>query len=75
MLTRLKWIGTVLGACGALLIASNIPESGWAFVFFLASSTLWATVGLVMREPSLWSLNMVYMAIDVIGVYRWIIHP
>lgn len=75
MLTRLKWIGTIAGAGGAFLISMHIPESGWAFVFFFVSSTLWTTVGVIMREPSLWSLNILYMAIDVIGVYRWIINP
>ncbi len=75
MLAKVKWLGTALGAAGALLIASNIPESGWAFVLFFVSSSIWAAVGVRMREPSLWSLNMVYMTIDLIGIYRWILNP
>lgn len=75
MLAKVKWLGTAMGAMGALLIASNVPESGWAFVLFFLSSTAWTCVGVAMREPPLWSLNSVYMAIDLIGIYRWIINP
>lgn len=71
----LKWIGTIAGAAGALLISLNIPESGWAFVFFLISSMAWTGAGIVMRDIALWTLNLVFVAIDIIGIIRWIIVP
>ncbi len=38
MLTWLKWFGTGMGIAGALVIALNLPFSGWGFVLFLVSS-------------------------------------
>jgi len=72
MMSALKWTGTVSGIMGCLLIASNLPESGWAFVLFLTSSITWGIAGLVMRDRALWSLNIVYVAIDSLGIYRWL---
>ena len=71
----LKWIGTISGAAGALLISLNIPESGWAFVFFLISSLAWTSAGFLMRDVALWTLNLAFVAIDIIGIVRWIIVP
>jgi hypothetical protein len=72
MLTVLKWIGTGSGALGALLIALNIPESGWAFAFFLVSSIAWFIAGLQMRDRALWMLNLVFIGIDTLGIVRWL---
>lgn len=72
MLTVLKWIGTGFGALGALLIALNLPESGWAFIFFLISSVAWFAAGLIMRERALWALNLVFIGIDTLGIGRWL---
>ena len=72
MLPALKWIGTASGAMGALLIALNLPESGWAFVLFLISSIAWLIAGVVMRDRALWMLNLVYVGIDTLGIVRWL---
>lgn len=72
MLTALKWIGTGSGALGALLIALNIPESGWAFAFFLVSSVAWWVAGVQMRDRALWMLNLVFIGIDTLGIVRWL---
>jgi len=72
MLTALKWLGTGMGTLGALLIALNLPESGWAFVFFLVSSIAWFVAGVVMRDRALWLLNLVYIGIDTVGIVRWL---
>ncbi len=72
MLSKLKWIGTLAGTSGALLLALNIPYSGWAFTLFLISSCIWTSVGLVTRDPALWILNGVFVGIDILGIYRWL---
>jgi hypothetical protein len=72
MLPRLKWLGTTAGILGALLIAANIPASGWGFVLFLASSLAWTTAGLIMRDPPLVALNATFTAINILGVVRWL---
>ncbi len=73
MLRGLKWLGTAAGILGALLVAANIPSSGWGFIFFLVSSLSWSAAGLLMREPSLVALNVTFIAINVLGIIRWLL--
>jgi hypothetical protein len=71
-LTRLKWAAACCGATGSVLIAANIPISGWAFVVFLLSSTLWMTASMLMRERAILAEATVYTLINCIGIYRWL---
>jgi hypothetical protein len=73
MTTWLKWIGTTTAISGALWVALNLPSSGWAFVLFTVSSVCWTTAGWRMREPSLVLLHAVFFAINIVGIYRWLI--
>ncbi len=72
-LTAIKWIGTATGVAGALLIALDVGAVGWGFVLFAVSSALWALAGWVQREPSLVTLQVVFLAIDAVGVWSWLI--
>ena len=72
-MTFLKWIGTALAIVGALAIALNIPYSGWGFVAFLVSSVSWSIAGFMMKEPSLVVLQGTFVAINLVGIYRWLI--
>ena len=69
----LKWLGTAAGVAGALLIALNLPWSGWGFALFLASSLSWGAAAVMMGEPSLAILQGVFTAINVLGIWRWLI--
>ena len=71
-LAQLKWLGTVTGVTGALLLAIKIPLSGWGFVLFLVSSVSWGVAGIRMKEPSLWVLHGVFTLVNLVGVYRWL---
>ncbi len=73
MLAALKWIGTAAGILGAIIVALNVPFSGWGFVAFLVSSLGWLTAALMMRETSLALLQAAFTAINVLGIYRWLI--
>ena len=73
MLSWLKWIGSGMGIPGALVIALNLPFSGWGFVLFLVSSVSWTVAGVIMRENSLALLNGVFTAVNLLGIYRWLI--
>ncbi len=73
MTAWLKWIGTATGILGALWIASNIPTSGWGYVLFTLSSIGWTLAGWRMREPSLVLLHSVFLVINMMGIYRWLI--
>jgi len=72
-MTALKWTGTVTGIAGAIWVALNIATSGWGFVLFAISAVFWTIAGWLMREPSLVLLQSVFFAIDILGIYRWLI--
>lgn len=69
--TILKWVASVIGFVGAMTIALNIPESKYAFMIFFFSSTIWVYAGYIMKEYSLVFLNIGFMMVDIIGMYRW----
>ena len=71
--SALKWTGTLSGIAGALLLASNISESPWGFVLFAVSSVCWGAAGVIMREPSLMLLHSVFLTINFIGIWRWLV--
>ena len=71
-LTKLKWAAAGCGITGATLLALNIPVSGWAFVIFLCSSTLWVTAASLMRERAIVAEAAVYTVINCLGIYRWL---
>ena len=66
-----KWVGTVTGVTGAVLIALNIGAVAAGFALFLISSLLWSAVGLIHREPSLVVLQGAFTVINMLGIYRW----
>lgn len=73
MTTWLKWTGTITGISGALWLALNLPSSGWGFLLFTVSSICWVIAGRLMREASLVSLHSVYLLVNLVGIYRWLV--
>ncbi len=69
----LKWTGTATGIAGALWIALNVATSGGGVSLFVISATCWTVAGRMMREPSLVLLHGVFLAINLLGIYRWLI--
>ena len=72
-MTVLKWFGTVTGVAGAMILALNIPISGWGWVLFALSALAWTIAGLVQRETSLVVLQGAFLVVDLIGIWRWLI--
>ena len=72
-MTALKWTGTTTGLAGAIWVALNIASSGWGFVLFAISAISWTLAGWIMREPSLVLLQFGFFAVDILGIYRWLI--
>ena len=73
MITWLKWIGTGAGLAGALVIALNLPFSGWGFTLFFVSSTTWLAAAVLQRDTPLAVLSAGYTAVNMLGIYRWLI--
>lgn len=72
VLTVLKWIGTATGIIGALIVALNIDAVGIGFIFFAVSSATWTYAGWMHREMSLFVLQVVFLCIDLLGIYNWL---
>lgn len=70
-LSYLKWGSAAFGILGSLIIALNIPISGWAFVIFMMSSMGWMAAAAIMKERSIFAESAVYTVINLIGIYRW----
>ncbi|CAA6821146.1 MAG: Unknown protein [uncultured Thiotrichaceae bacterium] len=69
----LEWIGTVMAVSAAILLAINIPISGWAYVFYLVSSVLLMWWGFRRKAYGIAMQNVVFIVINIIGIYRWLI--
>ncbi|MAU41025.1 MAG: hypothetical protein CMF31_05320 [Kordiimonas sp.] len=69
----LKWLGMITGALGAVWLALNLSTSGWGYTLFAVSSASWLVAGLLMKEHSLTSMNVIYFAINLMGIYRWLL--
>ncbi len=73
-LSGAKWIGTVAGVSGAILIALNLGMGMYGFWLYLISSILWSIVGWTQRETSLFVLQATFSSINVVGIVRWLGH-
>ena len=69
----IEWTGSLTGVSAAILLALNIPISGWAYVFYLFSSILLLIWGLRENAHGVAFQNFVFIAINILGIYRWLI--
>ena len=69
-----KWVGTIAGVAGAIVIALSLGFVIYGFYLYLISSVLWSVAGWVQREVSLFVLQSAFTAINVLGIYRWLGH-
>ena len=72
-LEAVEWTGSVAGALGALLIALNLPISGYGFVIFLLSSTSWLVAGMATGNRRLVLMNVAFTLVNLVGIYRWLL--
>lgn len=70
-----RWIATICGIVAAITVSLRLKPhvTGWGFVIFTGSSVAWVIAGYADDTPSLMVQNVVLTAINLIGVYRWLI--
>jgi hypothetical protein len=74
MLKFLKYVGEIGGITGAIMIALNSDAiSAYGYIFFTASSFAWTIAATWMKEWSLMRMSLAFFAINVMGVYNWLI--
>ena len=71
----LKWTASISGMIAALMVSldSGRRVTGWGFVIFLGSSVAWISGSAIQNDWALLSQNVVLFAINMFGVYRYLI--
>jgi hypothetical protein len=64
----LKWLATLVIVLATLANAFDIVPLNK--VLFLLGCGLWAWVGILWRQPSLWSLNVFCGLVYIVGLLR-----
>jgi len=77
MIEILRWFASATTIVAAILVATNVSAkvSGFGFVAFTVASVAWITIGILDEEPALTIQNIVLTAINLFGVYRYILRP
>ncbi len=69
----LEWIGSLLAVSAAILLALHISISPWAYVGYFFSSILLTIWGVRRKAYGIAWQNAVFMGINLLGMYRWLI--
>ena len=74
-ITILKWVASISGIAAALMVSldSGRRVTGWGFVIFVGSALCWIAGAVLSKDPALGTQNVVLFAVDVFGVYRYLI--
>jgi hypothetical protein len=76
LIDALEWYGSIAGAIAALIVSLDLGRrpTGWAFVIFVTSSVALVSWGFLSdKAQGIGTQNIVLFAINVIGVYRYLI--
>ncbi len=76
ILTALQYFGAAAGVVAALVVSLDLGRrpTGWAFVLFVASSIALIAWGFLKEDSEgIGWQNVVLLAINLIGVYRYLI--
>lgn len=66
-----EMIGAICGVAGAVLVSLNIPQSKYRFMLFLISYILLGIVSWQRKMQYLLTMQIVFLGINVVGVFRW----
>jgi hypothetical protein len=75
LITALKWFASISGIAAALMVSldSGRRVTGWGFVVFVASALAWIAGAALSHDWALGTQNVALFAIDVFGVYRYLV--
>ena len=71
----LEWYATISGIIAALMIAVDYSRrvTGWGFVLFCTMNVAWIWFGMIDDTGGLTTQNAVLFAINLVGIYRYLI--
>lgn len=75
LVEALEWYATVSGIIAALMIAADWDRrvTGWGFVLFCTMNIAWIGFALMDGTGGLVAQNGVLFAINLLGIYRYLI--
>jgi hypothetical protein len=75
LITVIKWTASISGIVAALMVSldSGRRVTGWGFVIFSGSALCWLAGAVLSRDGALGTQNVALFAIDVFGIYRYLI--
>lgn len=62
-----------MGIVGALMLALNMPWSGYGWLAFLASNVAWIAYAVIAKVRSILIMQAVFTVTSCIGAYRYLI--
>ena len=70
-----RWTAASGAMIAAVIIAARLSPrlTGIGFIIFTGSSSLWIVAGIISGTPSLIVQNAILTAVNLFGVYRWLI--
>jgi hypothetical protein len=74
MADTISWAATVATIIGAFMTASNLGSriTGYGFAVFTIGALCWIAVGALSDQPALMWTNVVLLALNTFGVWRWL---
>jgi len=69
----LEWGASAATLAGASLLAINVGISPWAYPVMLGGSLLWVASAVKMRDHPLMLMNIGFVLINSIGIWRWLL--
>lgn len=67
------WFGSICGIGGAVLLALNLPYSGYGYLFFLVSSLFLVVWSLKTGAKHNLTMQLCFCIINSMGVYNWLL--
>ena len=71
----LKWVASLSGMVAAFMVSLDLGRrvTGWGFVLFVGSSICWISGAALTQDWALGTQNVVLFAINIFGVWRYLI--
>ena len=68
----IKWVGSITGIIGALMLALNNDYSMYGYIFFIISSLALTYEFYRDKITSMLLQQFIFLTINLLGAYKWL---
>jgi|LakMenEpi03Aug12_release.lakeMendotaPanAssembly.Ray.scaffolds.fasta_scaffold3063972_1 hypothetical protein len=72
MIKKLKWVSVIISVIAAITISFKLTDVAIAYVIFFIGHTSMSFIMLKERDWSLFTMNLIWVIIDIIGFINWV---